>query len=227
MEELKHARERVDLRPRVRGPRGFLQAVDHLPALLALDLNLIRKRRPQRREQREANLAQVLGSLGALKRGEEHGTRGALLDHGLPGLGPARQHRRHEDVEGVHVNLGVIPGVSRGSQVVQQELVQMPGFLRAEPVDHLRHRGRLRRTPGPVRVSRRVGRVVTQRELRPAPLIEIVAGSLETVPGVDGGHARGVRRSLGVADPDVTPDLVTAEPAQDLDDGDGRTAGGS
>ena len=58
-------------------------------------------------------------------------------------------------------------------------------------------------------------------------MIEIVAGSLETVPGVDGGHARGVRRSLGVADPDVTPDLVTAEPAQDLDDGDGRTAGGS
>ena len=65
---------------------GFLQAVDHLPALLALDLNLIRKRRPQRREQREANLAQVLAVLGALKRGEEH--RGALLDHGRPWLRP-------------------------------------------------------------------------------------------------------------------------------------------
>mmetsp|Transcript_10269 Transcript_10269/g.40124 ORF Transcript_10269/g.40124 Transcript_10269/m.40124 type:complete len:522 (-) Transcript_10269:63-1628(-) len=102
----------------------------------------------------------------------------------------------------------------------------MPGFLRAEPVDHLRHRGRLRRAPGPVAVPRRVGRVVTQRELRPAPLIEIVAGCLKAVPSVDGGCARGVRRSLGVADPDVTPDLVPAEPAQDLDANHRRTAGG-
>ena len=116
VEELEHARERVDLRPGVGRPRRLLQAVDHLPALLAFDLNFIRKRRPQRGEQREANLSQVLRPLRALQRGEEHGPGGALLDHGLPWAGPARQHRRHEDVERVHVNLWIFNRVRRRAE---------------------------------------------------------------------------------------------------------------
>ena len=217
VQQLEKTRQGVDLCRALDVARAALEHGDGLPAVLALHLNLIRERAPQRREQRQARLAQIRGALRAPQRLQEHHPGRVLGGERVARRGAASEQRRHEHVERVDVRLRIRARVGAVAQVLQQERLEVLRGTAAEALDELSHRRRLRRALGKLRVRPAlVVGVEGERKLRARALLglRLVVGG-EPVGGVRGGDARGVRGSLGVADADVRGPVALGGGGQD------------